>query len=77
VATIDYQPAVFGRRTFIAGAGALAWGLSGCHREGTQIPAGERIAPDFTAADAGGQELSLAGMLSRGPAVLVFYRGFW
>jgi peroxiredoxin len=37
---------------------------------------GER-APDFTLRDQLGRQLSLAGELEHGPAVLIFYRGEW
>lgn len=34
-------------------------------------------APDFTLPNAGGQGISLGGLLARGPAVVSFYRGRW
>ena len=34
-------------------------------------------APDFTLPGAAGQEVSLKGLLTRGPVVLSFYRGRW
>ncbi len=34
-------------------------------------------APDFTLADQTGAKVSLATLTANGPAVLVFYRGFW
>ena len=68
---------MFARRTFVFAAAVLATSLCACHREGTTVPAGEQIAPGFTATDAGGQEVTLDGLLAGGPAVLVFYRGFW
>jgi hypothetical protein len=34
-------------------------------------------AADFTLPDATGKPVALASLLARGPAVLVFYRGFW
>ena len=34
-------------------------------------------APDFTLPNAAGQEVSLKGLLARGPVVLSFYRGRW
>ena len=34
-------------------------------------------APDFTLPNAGGQPVSLKGLLARGPVVLSFYRGRW
>lgn len=37
---------------------------------------GER-APDFTLKSADGAEVSLAGLLRKGPVVLAFYRGHW
>ncbi len=69
---------MLGRRRFFAATGALAGGiLLGCHREGTSIPAGQQVAPAFSASDTAGQTVTLEGMLASGPAVLVFYRGFW
>lgn len=68
---------MLGRRDFIAVTCALAGAMLGCHRDGTTIPAGELVAPDFSASDTGGQTVTLAGLLASGPAVLVFYRGFW
>jgi hypothetical protein len=35
------------------------------------------IAADFALPDATGQTATLAGLTARGPAVVVFYRGFW
>ena len=34
-------------------------------------------APDFTLVDHRGEKVGLAPLLGRGPAVIVFYRGFW
>ena len=34
-------------------------------------------APDFTLPNAQGQDVRLASLLARGPAVLSFYRGRW
>jgi cytochrome oxidase Cu insertion factor (SCO1/SenC/PrrC family) len=34
-------------------------------------------APDFTLTDHRNEKVSLASLLERGPAVVVFYRGFW
>lgn len=44
-------------------------------RAGTVVAAG--LAPDFALTDANGASVSLASLTARGPAVLVFYRGFW
>jgi hypothetical protein len=35
------------------------------------------IAADFSLPDATGKTVTLAGLTARGPAVLVFYRGYW
>ena len=34
-------------------------------------------APDFSLEDQNGAAVSLASLTAKGPAVLVFYRGFW
>jgi len=34
-------------------------------------------APDFALPDADGNTVSLDNLLAQGPAVLVFYRGYW
>ncbi|HGG56325.1 MAG TPA: hypothetical protein ENK31_00840 [Nannocystis exedens] len=65
------------RRSFLAATAGLFFGVVGCHHEGTTIPVGTQLAPSFATADAAGQSVSLAGMLAKGPAVVVFYRGFW
>ena len=40
------------------------------------LKVGDR-APDFTLRGADGTDVSLSGLLRRGPAVLAFYRGHW
>jgi hypothetical protein len=35
------------------------------------------VAADFALADTNGASVSLASLTARGPAVIVFYRGFW
>jgi len=37
----------------------------------------DSIAPDFTLTAQDGRRVSLASELEHGPAVLVFYRGYW
>jgi peroxiredoxin len=34
-------------------------------------------APDFSGIDQNGNELSLNGLVEKGPVVLIFYRGYW
>lgn len=43
---------------------------------GRLVKAGDMLAP-FTLGDATGRQVSLASLLTDGPAVLVFYRGAW
>ena len=43
--------------------------------EGT--PAVGTLPPDFTLADQDGTQVSLSSFRSRGPVLLVFYRGYW
>ena len=38
--------------------------------------AGQR-APDFAATDYQGKTVSLSGLLAKGPAIVLFYRGYW
>jgi hypothetical protein len=35
------------------------------------------VAPDFSLPDTTGTVVTLAGLTAHGPAVLVFYRGYW
>ncbi len=66
-------------RFLVAAALAAAW-LFGCgyfvKPRGEVLPVHEQ-APQFTLQDQNGQAVSLQGMLSRGPVLLVFYRGHW
>ena len=45
----------------------------------TRTPALEekKVAPDFTLPDHTGEDHSLDALLANGPAVIVFYRGYW
>jgi peroxiredoxin len=43
----------------------------------TKRLADQHVAPEFTLRDHRDQEVSLAGLLSQGPAVITFYRGYW
>ena len=40
------------------------------------VKVGDR-APDFILKNTAGKEISLAGLLSKGPVVITFYRGKW
>jgi hypothetical protein len=48
-------------------------------RLSTRNPGGiaHGTAPAFALADEGGKTTTLAALTARGPAVLVFYRGYW
>lgn len=37
----------------------------------------ERTAPDFALPDQHGDTITLASLLAKGPAIVVFYRGYW
>ena len=34
-------------------------------------------APEFSLPDADGKAVALSGLLAKGPAIVVFYRGYW
>ncbi len=55
-------------------------GYVGVHRGiATRGPGGLQggIAADFSLPDTTGKTVTLASLTARGPAVLVFYRGYW
>ncbi len=56
-------------------AGAIA--LGGCVKPRATPISNEQPAPSFSLPDENGATVSLASMLERGPAVVVFYRGHW
>lgn len=64
--------------TFFLAALALA-ASTGCASLTTRTPpiAEDRAAPAFTLTAQDGSDISLAELTQTGPAVLVFYRGFW
>ena len=37
----------------------------------------ERSAPDFLLPDQNGATVTLAALLANGPAIIIFYRGYW
>lgn len=48
------------------------------HLYTTSAPLEEKAAaPDFSLPDQTGKEVTLDSLLDKGPAVLVFYRGYW
>lgn len=38
---------------------------------------GKAAAPDFNLPDQAGNSVTLESLLEKGPAILVFYRGYW
>jgi hypothetical protein len=51
---------------------------SGCRLHTAQAPVAEQArAPDFELPAHDGRTVTLAELVARGPAVLVFYRGHW
>jgi hypothetical protein len=67
------------RRAFVLGAasGLLSAGCGLWPKPRTTPLTSEVMAPAFTLPDAHGQLVSLADLTRRGPAMIVFYRGFW
>jgi hypothetical protein len=59
---------------------AFAIGMAGCGYfvtpRGPLVPV-QAKAPEFSLSDQGGETVSLHGLLQKGQAVLVFYRGHW
>jgi hypothetical protein len=74
----DFQKAMFPQvpkevlEPLMAGIDELV--LSGIDRDALREGA---KAPDFELPDPAGEPVRLAGLLSRGPVVLSFYRGVW
>jgi cytochrome oxidase Cu insertion factor (SCO1/SenC/PrrC family) len=58
---------------------ALCASVAGCRKLETRSPSIERaaVAPDFELVDTEGRKHSLDQLVANGPAVVVFYRGFW
>ncbi|NUP09404.1 MAG: hypothetical protein HOW73_25405 [Polyangiaceae bacterium] len=70
---------MFPRRVFVGSVLGLASATvgAGCvSTRGPSVPQGA-IAPSFTLKSHLGTEVSLDSLTAQGPAVLVFYRGFW
>lgn len=58
--------------------GASTAGLStSCLSVRAEGPPAAAVAPAFSLKDHRGQTVSLAQITANGPAVLVFYRGYW
>ena len=63
------------RRSMLSVPMGLAMG--GClATRGASVPTGQ-VAPAFSLVSHDGQTVTLDSLLTRGPAVLVFYRGYW
>jgi hypothetical protein len=56
--------------------GALAAGCFGVSTRGPSVPQGAP-APAFELRSHQGEQVSLDSLVARGPAVVIFYRGFW
>lgn len=55
----------------------LGLSISGClATRGASVPTGQ-VAPAFQLVSQEGKQVSLDSLLTRGPAMLVFYRGHW
>lgn len=49
----------------------------GCLHTRTPSVATSALAPAFSLSDSTGKQVSLAELTTNGPAVVVFYRGYW
>jgi cytochrome oxidase Cu insertion factor (SCO1/SenC/PrrC family) len=57
---------------------ALVGAAAGCRLQTQQVPvAVEARAADFELPAHDGRIVTLAELVARGPAILVFYRGYW
>jgi hypothetical protein len=61
----------------VAIAAALSLGACRLPRPAGKVPEVGARAPDFELGGADGRTHRLADLLSAGPVVLVFYRGYW
>lgn len=64
------------RRHLLLGSASLL-GASGCLSTRGPVVAVKSKAPDFELKSHQGATVSLDGLLKNGPALVVFYRGFW
>ncbi|HEY8040196.1 MAG TPA: hypothetical protein VIF15_10405 [Polyangiaceae bacterium] len=67
--------ALLGVLLLLGGLGYLSVHRAIATRGPGEVQAGH--APDFSLPDTAGTRVTLAGVTSHGPAVLVFYRGYW
>lgn len=60
-------------------AAAVLMGISCNWNLKTRTPALDenKVAPDFSLPDHTGKTVTLDGLVGNGPAVVVFYRGYW
>ncbi len=58
-------------------AAVLSVGSSGCLAVRSPGPPEQAVAPPFALQDHRGRTVSLKELTAEGPAVVVFYRGFW
>lgn len=67
------------RRSFVAAilAGALASLGTGCLKTRGPSVAMDAPAPQFNLRSNDGRDVELKRLIADGPAVIVFYRGFW
>lgn len=75
-APAGYVVAMVRRRTFLGALPLLAVSSSCLSTRGPTVPQGQ-LAPDFSLRSHDGRQVTLDGLVAQGPAVLVFYRGYW
>jgi hypothetical protein len=64
------------RRVFLLASLVTVFGVA-CLKTRTPSIATRAPAPAFSLTDTTGKQVSLAEMTAHGPAVVVFYRGYW
>ncbi|HTJ83116.1 MAG TPA: hypothetical protein VL400_15460 [Polyangiaceae bacterium] len=64
------------RRTLLGAIPLLSMSAGCLSTRGPSVPQGAK-APDFDLESHDGRRVSLDSLVANGPAVVIFYRGFW